>query len=109
MPATSPSQRCSSAAGGTGEAPVLEEGDMAPTHLTRRALLGAGTVAAAGVAAACGASQPGGAGPAPSSEPVTLEFLHRWEGARTAVIDQVVADYQRLKPNVKVNSQLVFG
>jgi ABC-type glycerol-3-phosphate transport system substrate-binding protein len=77
---------------------------------TRRGLLAAcATFAAAGVLGACGAQQPGGALPAPASEPVTLELLHRWEGARTAVIDQVVADYQRLRPNVKVNSQLVFG
>src|SRR5919199_2967335 len=77
---------------------------------TRRALLAAGTaLVGAGVLAACGASQGGGANPAPSNGPVTLEFLHRWEGARTAVIEKVVADYQALKPNVKVNSQLVFG
>jgi ABC-type glycerol-3-phosphate transport system substrate-binding protein len=51
----------------------------------------------------------GAGGSAKSMPPVTLEFLHRWEGSRTEVIDKVVATYQQQMPNVRVNSQLVFG
>jgi ABC-type glycerol-3-phosphate transport system substrate-binding protein len=77
---------------------------------TRRAVVGAAGAGLAALAAACGAAADAGPGSAaPSAEPVTLEFQHRWEGARTAVVDQLVADYQRLKPNVRVNGQLVFG
>jgi sn-glycerol 3-phosphate transport system substrate-binding protein len=56
--------------------------------------------------AACGQQASGGT---KSLAPVTLEFLHRWEGARTEVIDKIVASYQQTQPNVKVNNQLVFG
>src|SRR5919199_1362073 len=83
---------------------------MLGARLTRRALVGGGTaLAPAALLVACGANASGGANYAPASEPVTLEFLHRWEGARTPVIDQIVAQYQSAKPNVHVNSQLVFG
>jgi ABC-type glycerol-3-phosphate transport system substrate-binding protein len=63
---------------------------------------------ALGALAACG-QDVGGGGSAKNLPPVTLEFQHRWEGARTEVIDKVVAAYQQQMPNVRVNSQLVFG
>ena len=76
---------------------------------TRRQLLaiGSGGSAALTLLAACG--QDTGGGTAKSLAPVTLEFQHRWEGARTEVIDKIVAAYQQTQPNVRVSSQLVFG
>jgi ABC-type glycerol-3-phosphate transport system substrate-binding protein len=75
---------------------------------SRRRLLASGVSGGVGLAlAACG--QEAGGGGAKTLAPVTLEFLHRWEGARTEVIDKIVASYQQTQPNVKVNSQLVFG
>jgi ABC-type glycerol-3-phosphate transport system substrate-binding protein len=85
---------------------------MGPFGATRRGLLrtAAGLTAGAALGAACGAPAPGASGPAvPSTEPVRLEFQHRWEGARTEVVDRIVADYRRLHPNVQIESQLVFG
>jgi sn-glycerol 3-phosphate transport system substrate-binding protein len=69
-------------------------------------ITGAAGGASAVALAACG--QEVGSG-SKSLAPVTLEFQHRWEGARTEVIDRVVAAYQQARPNVRVNSQLVFG
>ncbi|MBI3973290.1 MAG: extracellular solute-binding protein [Chloroflexi bacterium] len=79
--------------------------------LSRRRLVAAGGSALAGAAlAACGrGTETIGGDAAKSTQPVTLEFQHRWEGARTEVIDRVVATYQQQKPHVRVNSQLVFG
>ena len=69
------------------------------------------TVGAAGsaalVLAACGQQTSGG--PAKSLEPVTIEFQHRWEGARTAVLEKILAEYKQVRPNVTVSNQLVFG
>jgi ABC-type glycerol-3-phosphate transport system substrate-binding protein len=84
---------------------------------SRRRVLGAvGTAAGAlgGMAlAACGAATgaSGGAesGAARTAQPVTLEFLHRWEGARTEVIERVVGAYRQQHPSVQINNQLVFG
>ena len=81
--------------------------------MSRRRVLVAATPAGATAAlAACGqagGSGAAGGGEAKSAQPVTLEFQHRWEGARTEVIDKVVAAYQQEKPNVRVNGLLVFG
>ena len=78
--------------------------------ITRRQLMATGAagavVTATGALAACGQEAGGGT---KTLGPVTIEFLHRWEGARTEVIDKIVANYQQTQPNVKVNSQLVFG
>lgn len=60
-------------------------------------------------AAACGQEAAGTSGGKKSLAPVTLEFQHRWEGARTELIDKVVAAYQQQQPNVKITNQLVFG
>ena len=76
--------------------------------VSRRSLIqGAATGGVAMALAACGQQSEGGAGK--SLPPVTLEFQHRWEGARTEVIDKIVAAYIQTQPNVKVNNQLVFG
>jgi ABC-type glycerol-3-phosphate transport system substrate-binding protein len=79
--------------------------------LRRRRLLGAAGSASAGAAlvAACGLQGSGAPSGGPSQEPVTLEFQHRWEGARTDVVEQVVASYRALHPQVKIESQMVFG
>jgi ABC-type glycerol-3-phosphate transport system substrate-binding protein len=80
--------------------------------VTRRGLLGtvASLTAGATLGAACGGPSSGASRPAvPSTEPVRLEFQHRWEGARTEVIDRIVADYRHLHPNVQIENQLVFG
>ncbi|HEU5315824.1 MAG TPA: extracellular solute-binding protein [Chloroflexota bacterium] len=77
--------------------------------VSRRSLIRAAASGGAALTlAACGQEQGGGSG-SKSLAPVTLEFQHRWEGARTEVIDKIVAAYQQTQPNVKVNSQLVFG
>ncbi|HEX2514881.1 MAG TPA: hypothetical protein VH257_09275, partial [Chloroflexota bacterium] len=77
---------------------------------SRRRLLLAGAGGVTGLAlGACGTAGGGDGGPAPGALPVTLEFQHRWEGARTEVVDRVVALYQQARPQVRVNSQLVFG
>jgi len=83
------------------------------TQLSRRRIvLSAGSAAAGGALVACGAATGGTGGEtgaAKSQPPVTIEFLHRWEGARTEVINRAVGAYQQEKPHVRVNSQLVFG
>lgn len=84
-------------------------GGAATARWSRRQLVAAGGSSLAGAALVACAPGGSGAAPAASAQPVTLEFLHRWEGARTEVIDKVVAAYQAQKPNVRVNSQLVFG
>ncbi|HEX2517745.1 MAG TPA: extracellular solute-binding protein, partial [Chloroflexota bacterium] len=77
---------------------------------SRRRLLLAGAGGVTGLAlGACGTAGGRDGGPAPGAQPVTLEFQHRWEGARTEVVDRVVALYQQARPQVRVNSQLVFG
>jgi len=75
----------------------------------RRWLNAVGGGAMVGVLAACGRQDGSSGQSAKSAAPVVLEFQHRWEGARTQVIDQVVADYQQQHPQVKINSLLVFG
>ena len=79
----------------------------------RRVLGGAGAAALGGaLLAACGAgtgATGAESGAARSAQPVTLEFLHRWEGARTEVIERVVGAYRQQHPNVQINNQLVFG
>ena len=77
--------------------------------VSRRTLMAAGASGGLALAlAACG-QETGGTSGTKSLAPVTLEFLHRWEGARTEVIDRIVGAYQQTQPNVKINSQLVFG
>jgi ABC-type glycerol-3-phosphate transport system substrate-binding protein len=78
--------------------------------LSRRRLVlhgGAGTVGA--LVVACGQGSGVGTGASKSQQPVSIEFQHRWEGSRTAVIDKVVAAFQQEKPHIRVDSQLVFG
>jgi ABC-type glycerol-3-phosphate transport system substrate-binding protein len=90
---------------GTGEAGTTRR------PWTRRRVLGVTAASGAVVAlvAGCGPSGPPATGSGGVAQPVTLDFQHRWEGARTEVIDKVVAAYQAQRPNVRVNSQLVFG
>ncbi len=75
----------------------------------RQWLTAAGSGAMAGVLASCGRQDGSSVQSMKSAAPVVLEFQHRWEGARTQVLDQVVADYQQQHPQVKINSLLVFG
>jgi raffinose/stachyose/melibiose transport system substrate-binding protein len=65
---------------------------------------------AAGVAmsmlAACGGNGGGGGGSA--DEETTLTFLHKWpEPQYKPFFDQVVADYEKSNPNVKIDAQAV--
>jgi ABC-type glycerol-3-phosphate transport system substrate-binding protein len=82
-------------------------------RLSRRsALLHVGAASIAGTALISACRMPGrSAGEAQKmpQQPVTLEFLHRWEGPREPLIAQVLLQFQQQHPSITVNSQLVFG
>lgn len=87
-----------------------------PLRLSRRTVLGrlwpAGTASVLGASLAGACRLPGrstGESQQARRQPVTLEFLHRWEGAREPLIGQVLAQFQQEFPHITVNSQLVFG
>lgn len=84
--------------------------DTVPVWSRRRTLaaLGAATAGTGALTLACGvAGEP--PRPAAGAAPVTIEFQHRWEPPRTEVIDKIVTDYRATKPNVRIESAMVFG
>jgi multiple sugar transport system substrate-binding protein len=73
-------------------------------RLGRRSIL-LGAVGAVGVVPA--ACAPGAAGQSSSSTaPAALEIWHPWDAAREAFFTQVVADFQKLHPNITINATL---
>src|SRR5205085_12091879 len=89
-------------------------GSTGMDRITRRGLLGRG--AAAGIAsglvgllgAACGQAAAPSAG-GQSSAPVSLEMFHEWDGVRTKLVEDMVADFHQLHPNITVKPTLSRG
>src|SRR5262245_6922532 len=75
----------------------------APRRLTRRAILLGATASAGVLLAGCNGVLPG---LSPSTQPVTMEVWHPWDGAREPFFKQVVADFQKLHPNITVNAAM---
>lgn len=46
-------------------------------------------------------------GVAVGAAPVTIKFLHVWGGARIPLMEEQIADFQRLHPDIKVQAQII--
>jgi multiple sugar transport system substrate-binding protein len=90
---------------GSGESPSTTRG---ATTTRRRFITTKGATAAVlPLLAACGA--PGEAPPGQqSTQPATVLFQHRWEGAREPLVQAQVTAFQQLNPKIKIDNQLVF-
>jgi multiple sugar transport system substrate-binding protein len=83
--------------------------NMAHRALTRRGLVGrAAALAPVGLLAACGTPASSSAG-GQSAAPVTIEFLHEWDGVRTKLVEDMSADFQRLHPHITPKPTLSRG
>ena len=83
---------------------MLRTGTLSRGGVSRRSIL-VGTAGVAGVVSA--ACEPGSGGsPANTTAPVTMEIWHPWDATREPFFKQVVADYQKLHPNVTINAAL---
>jgi ABC-type glycerol-3-phosphate transport system substrate-binding protein len=71
-----------------------------------RGALATAVVAVALGGTACGGEQPPRSEPA---QPVTLEFMHRWDASRTPLVEQQVKAFEAEHPKITINNQMVFG
>src|SRR5215213_5309938 len=80
-------------------------GTLSRGRVSRRSvLLGAASTVGA-LSAAC-APNTGGSS-SNSTAPVMMEIWHPWDAAREPFFKQVVADYQKLHPNVTIDAAVV--
>lgn len=80
---------------------MLRAGTLSRDGVSRRAFLLGAAGAAGVVSAAC---VPGEAGTSSSTAPVTIEMWHPWDTTREPLFKQVVADFQKLYPNITINA-----
>ncbi len=83
---------------------MLRTGIVSQGSVSWRSVLLGAAGAVGVVSAACA---PGSGGPSTeSTAPVAMEIWHPWDAAREPFFKQVVADYQKLHPNVTINAAL---
>ncbi|MBI3970745.1 MAG: extracellular solute-binding protein [Chloroflexi bacterium] len=76
---------------------------------SRRRMLGGTMLAGAALLAACGEAAPSGGTSSPSAIRGTVDFYHEWDGVRTKLVDEIVADFQAQNPNITIKPTLSRG
>ncbi|MBI3974324.1 MAG: extracellular solute-binding protein [Chloroflexi bacterium] len=87
--------------------------DFSGPILRRNVLWTAGTVIGVIGVAACGVTgqspASGTAAAKPAAKPATIEFIHRWGGAREALVKQQIDAFRTKYPHITINDQLIDG